>query len=196
MTPTYESDVYDNDSRYKDDNKLVAFFHTEAVQNNFKSAQEGRPIFEDVVFITIITPGSRDTTIVKANDEYKRRFYKQWEQFQLKQDVEVTGTPLSAVPWLTRSQISEFAALNVKTVEQLVDLPDGLAQKFMGIQQLKSRAKTFLAAAAGEAVADNLKAELAKRDAEIDELKKQMAELIAANKPSVVKPNAAATAKA
>lgn len=182
MTPVYESDVYDNDSRYKDDHKLVAFFHTEAVQSEFKSVLEGRPIFEDVVFVTIITPGSRDTSVFKADDTYKRRFYKQWEQFQLKQDVEVTGTPLSAIPWLTRSQVSEFAALHVKTVEQLVDLPDSLAQKFMGIQQIKSRAKTFLAAAAGEAVADNLKAELAKRDDEIDELKKQVAELVALNK--------------
>lgn len=190
QTATYDSDTYDNDSRYKDDHKLVAFFHTEAVQNNFKSKEAGRAIFEDVVFITIITPGSRDTHVAKADDNYKRRFPKQWAQFEANEKAEVTGTPLSTVPWLTRSQISEFNAVNVRTVEQLADLPDGLGQKFMGIQDLKSRAKTFLQAAAGEAVNQKLKDELEKRDQQIEVLQKQMADLLASQK-QIVKPTAA-----
>lgn len=189
-TPTFESDVYDSDNRYKDDDKLVAFFHIESIQNNFKSNEAGRPIFEDVPHITIITPGSRDKFVGKATEEYKRRFPKQWAQFLAKENVEENGTPLSAVTWLTRSQIAEFNAVQIRTVEQLANLSDTLSQKFMGIHQIRSRAKTFLDAAAGVAVEENLKKELAKRDEEIEQLKAQMKELIDAQK---AKP---ATAKA
>lgn len=194
MTPVYESDVYDNDSRYKDDDKLVAFFHIESVQNKYKSTEAGRPIFDDVTHITIITPGSRDTFIGKATDEYKRRFPRQWAQFEAKERVEESGTPLSAVSWLTRSQIAEFNAVEIRTVEQLVNVPDGLGQKFMGIKQIQSRAKSFLDAAAGVAVEEKLKTELAKRDEEIETLKAQVADLVDRQKAKT--PAAPATAKA
>lgn len=192
-TPVFESDVYDNDSRYKDDDKLVAFFHVESIQNKFKSNEAGRPIFEDVPHITIITPGSRDTFVGKATEEYKRRFPKQWAQFEAKENIEESGTPLSAVTWLTRSQIAEFNAVQIRSVEQLVNLPDSLGQKFMGIQQLKARAKTFLDAAAGVAVEEGLKKELEKRDEQIAALQDQVKQLVEAQKPKAA---VAQTAKA
>lgn len=191
-TPVFDSDVYDSDSRYKDDDKLVVFFHVESIQNKFKSNEAGRPIFEDVPHITIITPGSRDTFVGKATDEYKRRFPRQWAQFEAKENIEESGTPLSAVPWLTRSQIAEFNAVQIRSVEQLANLSDSLGQKFMGIQQIKARAKMFLEAAAGEAVHEKMRKELEQRDEQIAALQQQVEQLMKAQ--TAAKP--AATQKA
>ena len=46
-----ESDIQNANSR------LVVFFHKKAKKNNFRSEQEGRPIFDDVIYIKKMVPG-------------------------------------------------------------------------------------------------------------------------------------------
>lgn len=151
MTPVFEDAIYEDGQQYKDDSKLIVAFYTKPVRNNFKSDQEGRPIFEDREFIKIIIPGNRDVTDAPVNDAYRQRFAAKYAAYKANKDQDVSGTPLSELSWMGASQVAEFNALNVRTVEQLVSLPDVTAQKFMGFSMLKERCERFLKAAAGEA---------------------------------------------
>lgn len=176
-TATYDAELYDQSNQYKDDNRLFAQFFVEAVQNKVKSDAEGRPVFDEVVMIRIITPGSRDVMVTKANEFYKQRFPRQWAAFEQKRTQVVDGTPLEQVPFLTVGQVAELKGVNVYTLEQLANLPDNVSQRFMGFYGLKQRAQSFLAAAKEAAPITKLQAELEQRDNEIALLRTQLEEL-------------------
>lgn len=189
-TATYDSDVYEDGQQFKDDKNLMVRFFMQPIKHEVKSQEEGRPIFIEIPYIEVITPGSRDNLVTEATENYQNRFRRQWENFKLRQENPLEGTILSEVPWLTVSQVAELNALNIKTVEQLVNLPDSLAQKVMGSHQLRQRAQRFLDAAKGEATNTKLEAQLAERDATIasqgqmlEKLQAQMAELMANKAP-------------
>ncbi|HZH06909.1 MAG TPA: hypothetical protein VEY69_09565, partial [Lautropia sp.] len=92
------------------------------------------------------------------------------------QDTAVTGTPLSMVPWLTRSQVEELAYFKVKTVEHLAAISDANVSSIGPIQALKQRAIDFLKAAAGAAPLEQLRAELSEKDTQIEAMKRQLKE--------------------
>jgi hypothetical protein len=183
-TAAYDGAVYDHSNQYEDDKRLLVMFFREAVKNEVKSAEAGRPIFDEVDMIRVITPGSRDVLVTKANQHYKDRFPKHWDLYQRKQEQIGDGTPLDQVPFLTVGQIAELKALNVMTLEQLAGLADNVAHRFMGFNDMKRKAQQYLEAAKSAAPITKLNEELAKRDAEIEALKQQMAQLIAAQKPA------------
>lgn len=155
------------------DARLLVRFSLEPMLNEERSASEGRPIYEEAEFVTIMVPGDRDNVVVRQVTEAdKARFprqYAHWKNTGLESE---TGTPLAAVPWLTKALVEELKHFNVRTVEQLANLSDGNAAKFMGIQVLKQKAQAYLSAAAGGAPLEKMQAELAKRDNEVATLKK------------------------
>jgi hypothetical protein len=169
----------ENDPRTKMDDKLFVQFYKRAVINNFKTSQEGRPIFDELDYVRIIVPGSKDVLDVEATDDYTRRFPKHWERYRAKQEQTLSGTPLEVWPQMTVGIVAELKAMNIHTVEQLATIPDVVAGKFQGGQTFKQRAQAFLDAAAGDAANSKLATELALRDEEIDILKKQMEALTA-----------------
>lgn len=201
-TQTFDGEVYEDGQQFKDDAKLVVMFQYLPVKDQVRSDQEGRPCFVDVEYITIIVPGSRDTLVTEVTDQYRNRFRKQYDNWKARIEDPASGTPLKELPWMTVSQVMEFAAMNVKTVEQLVNLPDSIAQKFMGFHQIKDRAKRFLEAAAGEAPSLKLEAELRSRDEKLKEqgellaaMKSQLDALTAAKANAPIMPSTVAGAK-
>lgn len=188
MTPVFEDAIYEDGQQYKDDAKLIVAFYTKPVRNNFKSDQEGRPIFEDREFIKIIIPGNRDVTDAPVTDAYRQRFAQKYAAYKANKAQEVVGTPLSELPWMGASQVAEFNALNIRTVEQLVELPDVHAQKFMGYSMLKERCQRFLKAAAGEAPDLKLERENAELKATVKRQSEAIAELQAQMKALQSKP--------
>jgi hypothetical protein len=167
------------------DKKLLAMFYTDVIKNEAKSIDEGRPIFDNVTLIRIITPGSRDTFVGDATPEYQARFPQQWARFKAGRDqTEGSGTPLNMIPWLQPNQVAEFKAVGCHTVEQLVGMPDSISHKFMGHLQIKQRAQEFLDLAKEKAPGLRLQAELEKRDAQIEELKATVAAMMAAKSES------------
>lgn len=148
-------------------------FYMRAVQNNFLTEREGKPVFEDKEYVEIVVPGDRNSLVdrpVNAND--KERWPQHYAAFKAQQSVPETGTPLTEWAGVTRSQAEELAIMNVKTVETLAALDDaGLARCVrMGGFKLREKAQRFLEAAAGAAPAEKLAAELSARDAKIAEL--------------------------
>lgn len=166
------------------DARLHVRFYVKAVQNKQKSDEAGRPIFEDKEYIKIFIPGDKNTVIDEPlNDIYKRRFKERYDRWQREQETgKMEGTPLEAVTWLTASQVAEFKALHVHTVEQLAEIADGHGYQIMGIQEIKRRAKAFIEAAQGEAANTKLTAELTKRDETIAAMQLQINQLVEANK--------------
>jgi hypothetical protein len=131
---------------------LYAEFHMEAMEIPDESAKAGRPIYKDVEFITIRIPGDKDNDVVReVRESDKRQWAQQYAAFKAGQEQVTVGTPLDQLPFITKAQRLEFAAVGIKTAEQLRDMSDGNAQRFMGIVGIKKKVADWLEAAAGAA---------------------------------------------
>ncbi|MFO0448658.1 MAG: hypothetical protein ACK52I_08345 [Pseudomonadota bacterium] len=165
---------------------VITSFLIEPMQNHYRSEQEGRDIYDDVVCIRKIIAGSKDEIFRIATEEDKREWPKEYAAFLERGDLAVSGTPLTEWPAASASFAREMAFFNVKTVEQLAGLADGAAlQMGMGIQDKAVAARAWLKAAnSNEAQISKVAAENEKLGSALDEalkqieiMKAQMAEL-------------------
>lgn len=147
-------------------NSAVRFYH-EAVRNNFLSERHGRPIFDNVLFAEIITPGSASSTPiieiertlsaeaspegaerqVIVNTEAYSRFREQVEAFKAQNgEGTLDGTPLHHWPQIDVGTAATFRALGIITVEQLAEVSDGnLSNLGTGARMLREQARSFIA---------------------------------------------------
>lgn len=177
------------------DKTMIVEFFTEAQQNQFRSAEEGRPVFDDVEKVRIIIPGSRlsgDGVIERVKEDHRRRWPQQYAAFKAGREAPVDGTPITEWPPLSPAQARNLAALNVRTVEALAAVTDAaLGDLGMGARELREKARTWLLhlvdgkplAKATSEVAE-LRAQLAAKDETIASLTEAVAKL-QAKTPSV-----------
>lgn len=169
------------------DTALVVRFHRKPIEQPFRTKEQGRPIFEDVDFIQIFTPGNQLNVIdTPVRPEHKVRFAQQWAAYQASHgtDSGFVGTPVSAWPFLTASQAEEFKAMKFFTVEQIANASDLQLQSLGMIgganpQVIRARAQAYLNAAAGTAPVESQAAELAEAKAKLEALEKTVAMLTA-----------------
>ena len=188
-----ESDIQNPNGR------LVVFFHKKDKKNNFKSEQEGRPIFESVIYIKKMVPGDSLSIIDRPMYESdKNEFPLQWAHFQNRQsdDQMVSGTPLIEWPILTTAQAEELRGLKFYTVENIANASDSQLQRIgmlagMSPHTFRDKAKLFINKAKDiaeeskrEEELANLREENAKIKAETDaklaQMQDQMAAILAA----------------
>jgi FtsZ-binding cell division protein ZapB len=179
MNEVFEGNIYEDGQQFKDDDKLLVRFFMRTIEHKFNSQREGRPMFVEIPYIEILTPGSRDTLVTEATEHYQNRFRRQWENFKAREEAPMEGTPLAEVPWMSRSQVAELGALNIKTIEQLINIPDSLSQRIMGFSQLRERMQRFLAASQGESVTGKLDMEIAELKLRNTELTEKVQNLMA-----------------
>lgn len=181
----YQTDTNSPDSR------LNVKFYQRAVQNEFKSTLEGRPIMEMRDFILIEVPGNQTLSIdTFAADEDKKRFPIEWARYQNeKTDGDVEGTLLNDWPVLSAATAAELKHFKFYTVEQIASASDaqlntiGMAAG-MSPFALRDKAKAFLSSAKDTALVQQQADELSKRDEIIARMQAQIAELATqANKP-------------
>jgi len=167
---------------YQESNALVEFFR-DAVQNNKKSQDAGRPVFDEKDFVRIQAPGDTNTVIVRiATDQDKKRFPKSWSAYQNGLDLAQEGTPLEQWNLISRSQTLELKHQGIATVETLASVSDANIQKFgPGFMQLRNSAKQYLESSVDLARAtqaarerDEAFARMALMQEEIDALKAQI----------------------
>lgn len=151
------------------DKALFVQFNLEPHQNMTKTALEGRPIFEEREYIMIMVPGDKDSIVHRpALENDKNRFRDRYERWKQKVGDQInTGTPLKMVPWLNSSQVKEMEYFNVYTLEQLAALSDSHAQRFIGINALRQRAKDAIQAAKEAAPLSAIRAEIEAKDNEL-----------------------------
>lgn len=172
------------------DAALVVKFYSRAVHQPFESSQQGRPIYLDVDYIQIFTPGNQLNIIdTPVRNEHKQRFRAQWNAYQEgKGNGMEAGTPLTQWPFLSAAQAEEFRGVKFFTVEQLANASDQQLQSLgmiggMNPHSIRDRAKAFLGQAAGNAPTERLAQENAEMKAQLAEMKRQM-DAILAGKPA------------
>jgi hypothetical protein len=173
---------FEDNQQAEADKKLMVIFYKDVQKNEHKSTEAGRPIFDEVDLIKIITPGSRDSYVGPADYEYQTRFPHQWARYKQGKSQEISGTPLNQLPWLGIGQIAEFNAVGCHTVEQLVGMSDQISQKFMGHHAIKQRAAQYLNLARENAPLMKMEAELKTRDDQILQLQETVNALLAREK--------------
>lgn len=173
---------FEDNQQSEADKKLLVAFYKGIDKNEAKSIEAGRPIFDEMDLIKILTPGSRDSFVGLATEQYQQRFPQQWARYKAGQAQDVSGTPLNLLPWLSMAQVAEFEAVGCKTVEQLAGMADNVGHKFMGYHAFKQKAQEYLDAAKGNAPIMKMQAELEKRDEQIAELNAKLDALVAAKK--------------
>jgi len=160
--------------------KKTVFFHEVVEEDKAESARQGKPVARTRIFLKHFTPGDTSLEVdkpMKPGDEHK--YPEQWAAFQAKRSQVVDGTPVEMWPQLSTTQVWEFKAMKIFTVEQLVGLPDQFAQKIQGYQHLKKKAETFLQLARDATVLESKDKRLAEQDARIAELERTVRELTA-----------------
>jgi hypothetical protein len=163
---------------------MAVFFQAVQVQNNFLTAQEKRPIFQERIFLKKLVPGDNTLTIDRPMREQDIEDYPvEWARFEQKKEATVAGTPIEVWNAISETQKAEFKALNIFTIDQFAQLADIAGNKIMGFNDLREKARTFIAASQDSEIFDKIRAEtdakLQAQDVEMAELRAMIAELTA-----------------
>jgi len=183
-------------SEYDNTSHLGIEFYLEPVKNEKKSAETGRPIFEDKEYVKIHIAGDRNRVHVAPAHEtfardretngwitYAQAFHRHYDAFKSGEQVRGEGTPLGQVDFMTPAKVKEFAALNVHTVEQLAGLEGANLQKLgMYGRQFKEKAQQYIDTAASS------NAPLMAENAALKERLEQLEKLLGSGAPAAPAP--------
>ena len=159
---------------------LVGFtLHAEAAAD--ESEKQGRPVYHDREYVKIIIPGDKQTVVFqRAEDSHKKRFPRAYEQFLKREAEPIKGTPIGEWPVITRSQAAMLKAVNIPTVEALVEVADSnIGNLGPGGYELRAKAKAWLAQAKDSAAAQAIAAENERLKNQIADLQRQVNDLAA-----------------
>ena len=172
-------------ARFSGDEFLRVIFYMHPKLNRLKSDKEQRPIYEEVPYVSIMTPGNKDSIIQRpASAMDKKRFAEKFRAFEAQESQEaVEGTLLDEWAGVTRSQVNELKFFNIRTVEQLVGMSDANAQNIMGVQLLKQKAQKYLDDADAGAAAQQLADQQAINEQLAAKIAEMQAHMDAATKP-------------
>lgn len=181
MQQTIEYDINDfqASNMSEADKTLLVKFFLHPREDKAKSLKEGRPIFKDVECIDIKTPGDRNGVARPATEADKKRFSEHYRRFKDRVSSDVNeGTPLSEWSLVSRSLCEELAFFHVKTVEQLANMADTQAGKFMGLYALREKAKKWIEASKKDKPLYDMSQKILEQKVEIDELKTMVSKLV------------------
>ena len=191
------------------DSRLAVRFESKPRKNDFASEREGRPIYEDIDYITIYVPGDSTLTVVaEVREDHKSRFPIQWAHYQNKHkdDPRNIGTPISQWPLVSPAMAEELRAMKFFTVESVAQASDAQLSNLgmkagMNPLTFRTRAQNYLKVAADESTVSAQDAEMkklreenasirAETDAKLEAMQEQMAQILAAvgAKPETGKP--------
>lgn len=154
----------------------VVLFYNKSVHNPAKSAAEGRPIYEDVVYVRIHPPGERLNIIDRpAEGDHTRRYPIQWAQFQQQKQQTPEGTPVDMLYPDHPSVGSMLRASGIYTIEQCAGLSGHAIESIgMGGQKYVNAAQQYIKMSSNGVKASEFRRELEQRDQEIKILKQKL----------------------
>jgi len=124
-------------------------FEDDSIENKRATKQRGYPVYDDVVMVKIQFPNSIDCVPRPLQEADKSKYPKSWEAYLTGKEPAESGYPVSQWAQISRSELKVLQACQVKTVEQLAELPDsGLHRLGPGGVSMKERAKKFVDGAA------------------------------------------------
>jgi hypothetical protein len=159
----------------ENDRKIIVTFRNHQMENEGKSKDQGRPIYDDLEVCDIRFPGEQrvwgcfpadevepnSTREFKRPITYKVAFKDQYDRFKSSLPQTVAGTALADLPFLTEGKRMELRALNIHTAEQLAAL-DGANLKTLGLggRELKVQAQAYIDNAGGSAQVTSMALEI------------------------------------
>lgn len=131
---------------------------------------EGNVTSRDEIYVKIFNIGDPKNVMDRPKrEEDERRWPDHWKAWKENTEVPENGTPLKAFPNFTPADIANLKRAHIRTVEEVVDLPDQRLREVLGSKAntTKTAAQKFLDYRQGDTAA------LLKR---IEELEKQLGE--------------------
>lgn len=196
------------DPQYKTEDGSALRIWRDTAKNNFRSEQTGLPQFDEVVYVEVISPGSRDSTptfevvryfpesaglppLYGMNYPRYKNFIDDFEKNE-KTDASMAGTPLGQWAEMSKSMVASLRVQSVYTVEMLASLPDTkLTIVGPDGRTWRTKAQAYIDAANGMAqytkmAAENqqLKDDAAAQNDRIAQLAAQVQQLLAAQAAS------------
>ena len=127
-------------------------------------------------FIHIKVPGDKTVEIIsEVTDQYRRRFARKYEAFKNLQSYD-NGTPLAEWTDVPEGLKRELQCQGFRFIEQVAGAPESAFARIMGGMQWRNKAQEFLNK--GKKSSEDV---IAQQQKELDELKQQMAALLAMN---------------
>lgn len=148
-------------------------FYYRQVQDVEKSEECGFPVFKDVPYVKIFSPGNAlEIPDFRVKKEHQRRWPREWEAFLKGEEVPLNGFPLEEWPRMTRSMVETLKGLRIFTLEDFVAASDqNIRQIGPMFVNAKYQAKEFLETHGSEkARIERLEAEKAELEARISKL--------------------------
>lgn len=163
-------------SNFTQEDSAFVEIYMDSVELTYESEAQGRPVYTEMPHIKIMIPGDPHNIIERRlTDADKQKYPRAWERFQRMEHQSQEGTPLEQWPQINRAQLKEAKYFEVHTVEQMSGLSDAHIGKMgMGFQELRSKAKAYLKAAADTAEATKQAAENERLQAQISDLQAQL----------------------
>lgn len=149
------------------------------IEDKTASDKAGHPVFVDKEFFSARIPGDKNTHSLRLSTPKDReRFPRAYAAFKQRDTVPIQGMPIEQWPQITRAQALTFKAMGIHVVEALAEVHDGHIDKLgQSARELRTKAKAFLAQAKDAAEAQRLAAENQRKDDEMAELRRQIADL-------------------
>lgn len=153
---------------------LYVEFYKHAVKDAARTLEEGRDIHKEVDYVMIMVPGDKGSIVrrpIRTGQDPKHdnnRFHNEYVAYLQNKEVPVEGTMLETWPELNTAQVLDLQHLGIKTVEHLANLNDTAVQQYMGLVDLKQKAKLYVEAMASGAPMKQMEAALKDRDNQIN----------------------------
>lgn len=161
-----------------DENLLVKFFYKMRPNKRkdvLNREHDDLPSSVEVEYYDIKVPGDRDSRSGPVNEDIKQRFPRHYAAFTQRIAPPVDGTPLVDWAAITRTQVEELSFNNIKTIEHLSTVSDGLTNGMRGLTALKQKAAAYLAQKEDTKFVDQLTDQLSARDKTISTLEERLA---------------------
>lgn len=161
------------------DSSMLCIFYKRPVHDAVKSANAGRPIYEDQDYVRIQNPGERTQVVDRpTQDNDKRRWPAQWHAYASGKDQIAEGTPLGLLFPRHPSAIAMLQGIGFMTVEQL-GAASASAIDAIGMhgQDYVNYAQQYIKGATGGAAFHKMQVELEESKRQNDRLQKQIAQL-------------------
>lgn len=183
----------------REDRPAWVRFERVAVENTKETVKQGKWVGNDVDFVFITSPYSKDehpkkvsawldqlTLYViqgRVSQQRKDYYVSQYEAWKNGQELPVDGTPIKGWGMISPAQQQALVSVRILTVEDLAGInDDGIRQVGMGAVDMKQKAVAWLAQTAGKGPLTVKMAALAAENRtlliEVDTLKTQVAELM------------------
>lgn len=163
------------------DDKLIVGFYKKSIPNAAKSREMGVPFHESKDFVKIQHPGETLNIVDRpVMDDDKRRWPRQWDNYQRGVNQVPDGIPLSLLFPAMPHIVTMMRGYNIHTVEQLSNLSsEAISTVGMGAQDWVNAAKRYMERADKGVNHHQFEKALSDKDTEIRALRRQVEEVTA-----------------